>query len=434
MPYTAAFMDPGSCEVRIDAPPWVWDQIDLTTHLRSTILFTPSRFNLANISDANLLAAARWAGSYTMVGSDRSSIGGPGLLAWLGDSGDGGNLYVGPDTFTGVRTIATLITNHIIPRANGLTAGTISASASTYDIRLQDGDSPIEILDALCTQHPDGAMVYRVKPTGVLDVSTQAALFPSTTTPTVLLTDRGGRDGGIDGFAAEFDFDGYDGTEVASEVQVNWNNGANNGRSVVPLSAKNFAGAALIWRVLLDFRPGRRRPPPERWRRVWAWLVTSFNQANKVATREANERSAIHPQIRVTLPDVTDPWVYAMAPGDSVYVHAPDVGLRSALTTVQYRGEPVHPATARVDSVEVPITENTGVYLRRWVGGVVSTIDLSEYVVPEGGGVELSIGTRDRFGRFQEPRKASPQLKRLYYRRARNQARVALRHQRRRNR
>lgn len=396
-------------------PAWLLDDLALEDWLWATVVVTDGHWPVGVLSDANLLAQARYSGVYLGQGQDRQSLTGKGLSWWFGQDGDAGDLFVSAKFQTNLRSFSVLLANQVWNRSNGLTAGTIDATATTFRITIENGDSPREILDTLCAAAPGGPYWWRVNPDGTVDAAPAATLWPSATTPTVILGLDGGRDGGITGLDADLDVRGFDGEKLRSEVQVNWNNGVLNGvsRPSLPGTYKAFDGSKPWVRHMMGWQPRRREPPRERWRKHATWTIQSYAQAQKVAAREANERTSIRTEVTVQLPDLTDPWRFDLTPGDHVWLHDPDAGLWSAANQVHYRGQNRHPVKARIDRLSTPITEGMGVYLRRWRSGVVEYLDLTPWVAYEDGPVQLDFGTRDRFAPVRRPRKVTRRQRRV---------------------
>lgn len=435
MPISQDLMDDGewSVDLREDTPTWVLNAIDVRAYLWATIVITPQGFPEGAITDANILANARYTGVYMGMGPGRKSLYGPGLAWWLGTDGEG-PVYASTDFTTGAASFSTLMTNQVFSRSNGITAGTIDATATTFTIDIEGGDSAREILDTLCGMAPGGPNFWRLNTGGTLDADDQATLWPTATTPTSILTQDGGRDGNITGLAADLDLDALDGSDVRSNVQVDWNDGTNNGSATVtlPSTVAAFDGTAPAYRQYLDSNPKRPKPPTKRWRKVATWGINNQTRANTLATREANERTNVTPEITATLHDCYDPWRFTITPGNTVYVHDLDQKLYDTTKEVYYRGEALHPTTGRVDQMTTPIQEGYGVYLRYWTGAAFAYYRLTPYVEFEEGPTTLKLNHRDRFP--ASPARAGRVNRRQWTRWARRAARRERRKERRQNR
>lgn len=421
MPIVEEFMDTGSWSVNLqdDTPRWVLDDITVIDHLWASIVITPHHWTVGDISDANLLSLARYAGVFLGMGEGRRSLWGEGLMWWLGDSGDGGFIFASTDTTTASIKLDTALDTHIFTASNGLTKGTVDGSETYYQFGLEGGDTRREIFDTII-QQSDEDTVWQVTPAGVININLDTVLYPSTTTPTAVLISEGSREGNVDGIPAEIRIAGLDGTEVREKVWVDWQDGTNNGSSTLslPTGWKDYAGAAPEVRSLIDWRPKRPRPPTERWRKLAAWQIRSLTQANSLAAREINERSEIRNEIRVDV-DEYDPWRFDISPGNWVYIMDEDSRIVDTANSVQYQGEVIHPKKSRVEQWQTPIQEGYGVYLRYYNGSSMAFYDLTEWVAWEDDFTSMQVGHRDRFAAPAVASKVSKAQKKRFRRAAR---------------
>lgn len=421
MPAVEQLMDNGGWDLQLDrrTPRSVLDSIDIRDHLWADFVVTADDWEPGELSDADLLSQAVYRGVYLGQGRDRTSLDGEGLEFLLGTSGDGGELYASTDFTSSTKDFELQLDDRVFARANGITKGSvIDTTATTFNLGIEGGDTARETLDTACRIAPGGPNYWRINLDLTLDADDLATLWPTATTPTVILTDAGGPEGALDGFAAELDMDGLDGREVRSNVQVDWNDGTNNGTAspTLPATYRNPAGGAMVQRALIDWRPKRPRPPTERWRKVAAWGIKSQGRANQLAAAEANERAVIREELTATLPDLVVPWRYDLTPGNTVYVDDLDLDLINTANEVYYRGEACHPTTGRVDEMTSPFTEDLGYWLRVYDG--VSAFDwvhLTRYVVPEEGPVELMINQRSRFPVRAKARKITAKQRQGWY-------------------
>lgn len=436
MSATVQLMGSGGWELAIDAPWSLLTDIKIETRLWSTFVHTRDHWAVGELSDDELLSQARYCGVYLSQGQDRLDLSGEGLEWWLGDNGDGGEVYSGVDVTTPGFDLAAHLDNSVFitttvgigTHTNGLQSGAINNNATTFTVKQEGGDTRGELLDTIIAQAPGGPYYYRINDSDfTIDVDTLATLWPSTTTPTVLLTDTGGMEGDVFGVYAELGLDNVDGSEVRSRVFVDYDNGTANGSAVASLPATyvDLIGEAPANRTYMDWRPKRPRPPTERWRKVAAWGVAAQARADTLASREVNERAVVRPEITARCDGLTDPWRYDLTPGNTVYLDDPEQGLINLANKIPYRGEIAYPTTGRVDEMTVPFGEDGGYYLRCWDGvSAFEYIDLTDYVVPETGPVELKLNQRTRFPiRRSRPRRLTRRDRRRWRARARTQMR-----------
>jgi hypothetical protein len=419
MPITEELMDPGSWSVQLqdDVPLWVLEDIDVRSKLWSTIVVTPHHFRVGDISDANLLAAARYSGVFLGMGEGRRSLYGKGLAWWLGDQGEGGDLHAGIDFNWVTDTFTQAITDLVFNGSNGLTQGTVSVPSTSFEVNLEGGDTKREVLDTLINQSSATTM-WQITPGGVVNINAATTLWPTQTTPTTVMTSKGGREGSVYGIPAQISVDELAGDEVRHQVYVDWDDGNNSGVSTLsPIPWYDFAGASPEVRHLMDWRPKRPKPPTERWRKVAAWQIRSETQANQLAARELNERSEVRNHLTISIAEY-DPWRFSCSPGNGVYVLEPDAQIQDLTKSVQFQGEVIHPEVVRVNEWTTPIQEGYGVYLRYWNGASMTYYDLTEWVDWELDDTTLKLGHRDRFAPEVSPKRMSKLKKKLIRRAA----------------
>jgi hypothetical protein len=432
MPITEQVMDNGSWEVSLkaDTPQRVLDSVDVRTYAYATIVVTPGRVG-TTLTDSVFLDAARYSGVYLGQSDGRLNLQGEGLVWWLGGENDGGRLYVGTNTTGGPFTLADQLDARIFTSSgNGLTRGSTDALATTRTIAIEGGTTPRQFLDTICALYNSTPFEWRVNTDGTVDIDDQTALYSTTTTPTVVFTREGGKDGNITGVAAELELSSVDVNDYRTSVYVDWSDGTNNGLATnsPPSGWVNFAGGSIDYRAQIDSRPRREfQDRPNRW--SWraggshyaAWVVNAQTQADQMATRAANQVASYAVEARADI-DEYDPW-RLFKPGDSVYVYDQALALIDTANQVYYRGSAIHPQKLRVQGWDTPILEGYGVYLRRWTGSAFDYVDLSDYVEWEEGSTTVDLGTRARFHR----RNARPQRinKQLLRRKARDHYRWA---------
>ena len=420
---TETFMDGGPWAVNLqpDTPRWVLDDLDVRNKLWATIVITPQHFVPGTVSDANLLTLARYAGVYLGMGAGRTSLHGEGLLWWLGDAGDGGDLHAGIDVRYENKYLVDVLNDLVFNGPNGLTLNYTGSIAELFEIDIEGGDTKREVLDTILGQC-SSEVVYSLTPAGVLNVGTPSGLWTSRGTPTVIFTPEGGHDALINGLQAEFVMAELNGDEVRNDVWVDWDDGHNSGRQFFDAPWFDFAGQEAEVRFLMDWRPKRAKPPTEKWRKLAAWQVQSETKANRLAARELNERTEVRQEIAVEV-DAFDPWRYAMSPGNDVYLYDPDTKILDTANEVYYRGEAIRPDRGTVQQWTTPIRRGYGVYLRYFtsIGGAATYYDLTNWVEFEDGPTSIKVGHRDSFA----PKMAARTMSKLKKKRIRQAAQKA---------
>lgn len=406
MPYTVEHMDTGDWSVGLqpDTPRSVLDAIDIRTRAFASIVITPLHHNTADLSVASIVGLARYVGVYLEQTDQRLNLGGSGLVWWLGEDDNGA--MISTDGTFGTVDIEDLFDNNVIGTGSvfsgGLTKGTVTSTATTRQLKYESGTTRRQLLDTMCAAYDDPNYEWRVNVTGTVDVNTTATLFPTATTPTLVFTQEGGRDGAVTGLRAELDIDSIDVTDYRTNIVVDWNDGTNNGSYTnTPTSTwVDFAGATPVLRTVMDWRPKVpfREKPNKSLRanasRYAAWVINSLTQANNVAKQAAVASSSYDIEVTAEV-DEYDAGRFVTA-GDYVYVYDLGLDLTDTANEVYYRGSAIHPTKLRCHRVTAPIQEGMGVYLRYWDGAAFALYDLTQYVAFEEDTTTIEVGSRRR--------------------------------------
>jgi hypothetical protein len=394
--------DVGEWSIELDpaTPNHVLDLLDIRDRLWATYVHTAHHFDLSELSAADLLGRARYCGVLLAQSRDRLELSGQHIAWWMGADGDGGQLDAGADDTDAGLDIEAHLDAIVFGSIGGIAKGTVTADAATFTIGKEGGDTRREILDTLCRMAENGPFAWRVNSAAMtLDVHTAATLWPTVNNPRVILTAEGGREGPVIGLHADLALDDLDGSEVRTNVQVDWDNGVNNGTAsaTLPSTYADLTSGSPVVRSLIDWNPKRPRPPTERWRKVAPWGIKSQARANNLAAAEINERTQIREEITAELPDCYDPWRFPITPGNHVFTHDLDLGLTGGSGQVYYRGDAIHPKAVRVEQMAVPAYAGGGHYLRYYDGSAFQWADVTNYVVPEDGPVRLLMNKRTRW-------------------------------------
>jgi hypothetical protein len=327
------------------------------TRPHAHVVITPAWLDPDLLSDSAMLAAARYTGVVLRPGP-QLTIGGAGLLWWLGDA-DNQPL----DTIFAVSsaTWATVYGNIIDER---FTAGTIAAGGSyTAPVQFTDRRSALEIA-ALVAGHE-----FRVNPDFTFDASTAAALYG--TVPTVLLMPGGGgRDDALVGVDADITVE-TDWEQWGETIRIQGEAGYAdyNGSASVSATPTGDAWGWILYLAVPDVPAGVEDD-------VAASLGPVYNQATRVV-------AAATPDSGVT---------GHVGPGDLVYVFDEVDDVRDFDNQVQFAGRVIWPHVMRVTRMSWAVQDGMGVYWRDHpVGGDPTWYDLTPYVEWEDGGAQVEL-------------------------------------------
>lgn len=353
MTITERLMKPGSFRVQLreDYLFSVAAAVDVFDH----IIITPTRLlPIEAFSDANILDQASYVGVITAKPSPRT-FGGYGLAWWLGTPDGLGDLL---DTaVTGSSQTLTQWITALCPAS--LTVGTVTNTGGSTSATYQ-WITRREAIDAVCRAH--GAE-WRVNPDGTLDVGPASTLWPSYTTPTVVITRKEeGQDGAYRGLDGSLIVTGKDVESYTTEVIVV---AQGDGTTTPTASATgstsyvDLLNGAVVLKRLID-------SPTD-----------TSTSASTVATLQLGRFNQVARDLAVTSRtyDVTS-WAGA---GDYVYIYDQLAELSDSSVQITYRGEVITPLKVRVQALTWPVEQGMGVYARRSGATPVYT-DLTDYV------------------------------------------------------
>lgn len=361
MPITRRVMSQGDWSVRLrdDTPQSVLDSISTPF---AEIVVTSGRIpaQQASISDTLALTAARYVGVVLRPGP-QLELGGAGHEWWLGD--DQGWQPLETAVVKSAGTLTQWVTDII---ASPLSVGSISG-AGTLAGRYH-WVSRRQALDSVCRAF---GVEWRVNNSRSVDTGTQATLYG--TTPTALVVRRdGGREVaspfGVNGLvSARWNFENW-----AARVVVLGGRGRSAAGSTV--TYLDPAGTTVVRTRVVEAKDA------------------PYGTETVVAT---SLRDLSNSTVREVSVDVLDYDVLGkVTPGANIYLYDPWLGLDAPSTTqVDYAGRKIHPITARVVGVTMPIERGMGVYIRRHDGTSPSYVDLTDWVEWEGPGGRLELGS-----------------------------------------
>lgn len=378
-----------------DTPQTTVDLLDLDTYGFSQVVILPAHLPTHAFTDTTGLSLARYTGIYranNLAARDEGEpvhIEGAHLSLLLGDEEGKGDNFEGRTHITARRfhhTSGTTYLTAVESRANGLTIGDWGpVSTDTVDAYADFGDTARDLLTTACRVF-DTKREWRVNPDGTIDADTRANLYPTTTTPTVvILPNNGGQDGTLTGIEADIFRLASDLEDWASASRVNdlLSDGdadgeattADDGIPAVPYY--NFAGDELVMRHC--FTNGR---------------VYSGVSGDNVAYTDLVRRAFTRRDLKVSARcfDIER----FVKPGDTVWVYDPDQDLYDNTNQIHYRGEIIFPTAVRVEAVRWPVEEGMGVYLRHYdpFNSVFVWDDLTPHVMWEDRQADLQIGSK----------------------------------------
>lgn len=309
-------------------------------------------------SDANLKSLALYAG-ILRERPDARTFGGPGMVAWLGDEDDKGDILETAVT----QTAATLQTWVNALRPAALSAGT-SLAAGSYTGTFQ-WVTRRKALDAVCAAL---GYEYRVNPSGTLDANTVATLYGST--PTGFVTRRTEERSAYIGILANQLETGADLDDYTTKVRAIAKTGLGTASGAATPYKDINGNAVVITRVI-------ETPEAEDANAAATALINRFS-AQRKSVRLSSDTYAIHGSVKV---------------GESVYVYDPRSGLVDTANQVHFSGQLTFPVSLRVYGYTWPIREGMGVLFRNGAG---TWTDLTDWVEWDTGSTTIDVGGYQR--------------------------------------
>jgi hypothetical protein len=363
MSVTETLMKPGAWQVRLieETPAEILRALDWTVTAVAGfghVFVFSAPVRPEEFTDANLKSIAIYAGILREAPEART-VGGPGMVAWLGDEDDKGAVLETAVT----QTAATLQTWVNALRPASLSAGT-SLNSGSYTGTFQ-WVTPRKALDAVCAAL---GYEYRVNADGTLDANTVATLFGST--PTGFVTRRSeGREDYLGVLASQLeqarDLDDYT-TKVRAIAKTGLGTAS---ASATPY--KDINGNAVVLTRVIE--------TPE------------SEDANAAATALINKFSATRKGVRLSSATFAIPSTIEV--GASLYVFDPRSGLVDTANQVHFEGETLYPAKLRVYGYTWPIREGMGVAFRNGDG---TWTDLTPWIEWETGDTTIDVGGYQR--------------------------------------
>ena len=340
------------------APLTLWSDLELFGH----IVILSQYIDPDHLSDAELLAAARYVGPLTKKAIKRETleISGTGMTWWLGDS----------DEISDLIEIEVELENSTLENAldellpDSITKGTVTEpSGQTYSGTHQY-ESPLEAIRTVCASL---GCEFRVNPDGTIDAGPKEDLFTGIPTPEVVVTGQTGKDPAYLAVDAEEMTLSLDGNPYASRVIVVTEDSDNVetlvgyiDRSPVP-SQTDIHGNTL----------------------ARTFMVKTFGSPVSVATYTL---SVLNDHAEIAQIDISTQFQEmaegSFAVGDGFYAYSPPAFVDTS-NEISFRGEIIHPKELRLLSASWGVRDGMGVYYRSPDASPLYT-DLTRWVQWEG--------------------------------------------------
>lgn len=360
---TEVLQSQGSWELALSraAPLSLWYDLSKFGHIIVTSQYLGDPLNF---TDAELLAASRYVGVVLdrSIEREHASLGGAGLVWWLGDSEEKSQLIEVEVELTS-SSLDNAITQ-LLPVA--ITKGTITEPAGgvTYSGNHQF-ESPLEAIRTVCASL---GCEFRVNNDGTLDAGPKESLFNGIPTPEVVVTDRIGKDPSYLAVDAEEMVLSYDASSYASRVIVVTED-SDNVRTIVGY---------------IDRAPGPTEVDLHGNAVIRTFMVETFGSPISVATYTL---SVLDDHAEIAQIDISTQFQEmaegSFAVGDGFWGYSPPAFVDQD-NEITFRGEIIHPRFLRLLSASWGVHEGMGVYYRPPDASPVY-IDLTRWVQWEGG-------------------------------------------------
>lgn len=323
--------------------------LDTTLTYFGHIAIVAGRVNPAQLGD-NLLndGVSRYVGVVRRKQlGDSTVVTGAGMVTWLGDEDDKGDLYEVAQQFTG-QTFANTI-RALLPASGAITEGTLHSVAGTYTGRHQ-WESPRKAIAYVCDTF---SAEYRVNHNGTLDAGLAANLFVTTPTCVIVRKDAG-RDMTLTGlpgsFSTERDVEDFT-TRVVLLAEGEGDSIATGSANIAPglNPYKDVHGNTVVRTRLVSESD------------------TSTGNASARAQLQLNRFTGLRNALRLSTRDYDVKGTFDV--GDYVWVYDPDAGLYDTSQEITFRGQRINPIKLRVVETAWPVTRGMTVAYRDLTGG-----------------------------------------------------------------
>lgn len=322
------------------------------------VFVLPVPLDVGAQSDANVQANALWSGVVIRPPVD-GEMSGWGLGWWLGGDGthQGDAIETTPTTFSAVTLSSALST--LLPTTQPVAAGSVdntglSTVSGSYSLQ-----SRWAVIRQLCDV---AGAEFAIRPDFTLDAAADTVLFPTLSTPTVLLT----------GESSPADLNGtLRGFQLSTaEPSEDWAQYATKVVAVAKMgdAAPVATGSATRTTTYLDGRGNTATLT-----RFINAPTTPDTDADTVAQLVLNLSTGRQSIRLAAMGDVRR----HLSPGDGVYVYEPTAGLYDTANQVEWR-ETIFPAILRCVGMDWPV-QRGGVYYRSGAGVITDLTNVIEW-------------------------------------------------------
>lgn len=330
------------------------------------IAITPGRVDPVQLGD-NMLSVARYVGVVRRKSSgDTFTLGGGGMVLWLGDEDDKGNVFENATTFVTASFANTI--RGLLPPA--ITEGTLHSVAGTYTGSHQ-WQTPRAAIQYVCDTFN---AEFRINNNGTIDAGIPSDLF--VTTPTALIVRQGaGHDPTLAGLPGKFETD-QDVEDYTTRVVLLAQ--GDNGSSL-------YTGSADISPALNPYKDVHGNTVVRT--RLVSESDTSAGNATVRAQLQLNRFTSTRKALTLSATEYDIKGEFNV--GDTIWVYDPDAGLYNVVNEIRYRAQPINPIALRVRETAWPITEGMTVAYRAGDG---TWYNLTDYVEFETGDTSVVVG------------------------------------------
>lgn len=359
-----------SLDLHPETPRRILSQLDPTGVWGfAQLVVTDVPVDVASMTDAGVLAVARYGGVYRSMGG--LTLSGAGLAALLGDEDGKGNVFEAE--ISGSYDAGTWAS--VLTEWTGLTIKGVEASGSW-----SNAFRWVTAREALADVCAHFGHEWRVTADLGYHQGSITYLYPSTPALVVLTDDDGGTDWGVTGVRGE----------ISRSVDVE-----DHAKKVVYLTSRGDTDPPTAPTWTTATRTDSYRDPLGRDLIIDA-LVEAHVQDGDPTALAAAELGKL--TARRSWDVAADRLPHNLVVGAPVCLWAPAEDVCDLSQPVYYRGRTIFPAASRLMGATWPITPSMGVYLRRKPSETTDAVwlDLTRYVVGETGGVQLEIGATPR--------------------------------------